>query len=240
MNALIINLRLNSLFSIRIPYTWQSSLTYPILPPSSIIGLLANALQRYKNNKHPLEYLKLIEENVISSNSKLLSPLIIKSYTVSTIVKWEEKISGKFTNALGRQFAFTQKLQVVTIFKDDFILSDIMKALKCTSITCGDSESPAIVEEIYYISDLTPKSDNIIATVFPFRFENGVKILSGSGRIFPFHERCLKVGKEFPLIMYLCPMKEKDNVLYPDKVQIQSEKPLKYFQLEKFGSYIFY
>ena len=50
MKAIVFTLRLNSLYSIRIPFTWQSALTYPLLPPSAIIGLIANALQRYKND----------------------------------------------------------------------------------------------------------------------------------------------------------------------------------------------
>ncbi|MGQ9510246.1 MAG: CRISPR-associated protein Cas5, partial [Thermodesulfobacteriota bacterium] len=53
MKALVFDIRVNSLYSIRIPFTWQSALTYPVLPPSAVIGMLANALQRYKNDKHP-------------------------------------------------------------------------------------------------------------------------------------------------------------------------------------------
>jgi len=59
MKVIICKLRLNSLYSIRVPYTWQSALSYPILPPSAIIGIFANALQRYKNDRFPLEYLKI-------------------------------------------------------------------------------------------------------------------------------------------------------------------------------------
>ena len=64
MNALSFKIRLNSLYSVTIPYTWQSALIYPILPPSAVIGLLANALQRWKNDKRPMEYLDEVEKNV--------------------------------------------------------------------------------------------------------------------------------------------------------------------------------
>lgn len=45
-------------------------------------------------------------------------PGVIKSYTTSAIVKWQDTIPGKFTNALGRQFAYARKLQILAIFKD--------------------------------------------------------------------------------------------------------------------------
>ncbi len=109
MKAIVFSIRLNSLYSIRIPFTWQSALSYPLPPPSSIIGMLANALQRYKNNRHPLEYLTMIEDDLLWAGSRLLSPCVIKSYTTSAIVKWEDKIGGKFTNALGKQFAYSRK-----------------------------------------------------------------------------------------------------------------------------------
>ena len=110
MKALVFVIRLNSLYSIRVPFTWQSALTYPILPPSSVIGMLANALQRCRNDKHPLEYLDFIENEVLWAGSRLLTPCIIKSYITSAIVKWEDNLGGKFTNALGRQFAYSKKL----------------------------------------------------------------------------------------------------------------------------------
>lgn len=141
MKALVFDIRLNSLYSIRIPFTWQSALTYPVLPPSAVIGMLANALQRYKNNNHPLKYLEDIENNLVWAGSRLLSPCVIKSYTTSAITKWEDLLGGKFTNALGRQFAYAKKLQVAAIFNNDMLINDVAEAVKSTPLTCGDSES---------------------------------------------------------------------------------------------------
>jgi len=75
--------------------------------------MLANALQRNKNNKYPLEYLDLIENDLLWAGSRLLTPCVIKSYTTSAIVKWEDTLGGKFTNALGRQYAYSKKLLAV-------------------------------------------------------------------------------------------------------------------------------
>jgi len=71
--------------------------------------MLANALQRNKNNKYPLEYLDLIENDLLWAGSRLLTPCVIKSYTTSAIVKWGGTLGGKFTNALGRQYAYSKK-----------------------------------------------------------------------------------------------------------------------------------
>ncbi len=109
---------------------------------SAIIGMLANALQRYKNDKHPLEYLALIENEIIWAGSRLITPCVIKSYITSAIVKWDDISPWKFTNALGRQFAYSKKLQIAAIFKNEVDINDIVEALKTSPLTCGDSESP--------------------------------------------------------------------------------------------------
>jgi CRISPR-associated Cas5-like protein len=154
MKALVFHIRLNSLYSIRIPFTWQSALTYPVPPPSAVIGMLANALQRYKNDRHPLQYLEKIENELIWAGSKLLSPCIIKSYTTSAIVKWDDTMPWKFTNAIGRQFAYAQQIQIATIFKDESIVNEIVKALKISPLTCGDSESPITIEDEVFIKNV--------------------------------------------------------------------------------------
>ncbi len=113
-----------------------------MLPPSAVIGMLANALQRYKNDNHPLEYLGLIENDLIWAGSRLLAPCVIKSYTTSAIVKWEDTLGGKFTNALGRQYAYSKRLKVAAIFKDERIINDIKKAIKTVAINLWGTVNP--------------------------------------------------------------------------------------------------
>ena len=72
MKAIALTIRLDSLYSIRIPYTWQSALVYPLPPPSAIIGMLANALQRYRNDQSPLYYLDKTElVNLLPEHSNI-------------------------------------------------------------------------------------------------------------------------------------------------------------------------
>ncbi len=219
MKALILNVRLNSLYSIRIPFTWQSALTYPVLPPSAVIGLIANAIQRYKNDKHPIEYLKKVEEDVIWTGSKLLAPCLIKSYTTSAITKWEDTIVGKFTNALGRQFAYSQKIQIAVIYKDnDSLTEEITEAIITSPLTCGDSESPITIEsppEIKNVEEIIP--DEIVETHFPVPFVKEIEIIDGVGHMYLMHERCLK-RDTFPLRSYIVPIKEDRGILKPKSI----------------------
>ncbi len=222
MKAIVFNIRLNSLYSIRIPFTWQSALTYPLLPPSAVTGMLANALQRYKNNKHPLEYLNLIEDNLIWAGSRLLSPSVIKSYTTSAITKWEDKIGGKFTNALGRQFAYTNHMQVAAVFIEDNLINDIVESLKTSPLTCGDSESAVsldselMVKEVEEVTGLTE-----VETEYPFPFSKETVILEGKGQLYLMHERCRQKEHNFPLILYFVPIEEKEKIFYPSSVRVR-------------------
>lgn len=229
MKALVFNIRLNSLYSIRIPFTWQSALTYPVLPPSAVIGMLANALQRYNNDKHPLEYLELIEDKTLWAGSRLLTPCVIKSYTTSAIVKWQDTIPGKFTNALGRQFAYARQLQILAIFKDESLLDDLIRALKRTPLTCGDTESSITIDDEVFIEDASTVEDKVIKTEYPFPFNKDTKVKEGKGRIYLLHERCKKKNTNFPLRAYLVPIEEREGILYPSSLEIErtSEKFLK-------------
>jgi len=235
MKALVFDIRVNSLYSIRIPFTWQSALTYPVLPPSAIIGLLANAIQRYRNDKHPLDYLNDIEDQILWAGSRLLRPCVIKSYTTSVIVKWEDTLGGKFTNALGRQFAYSQKLQIAAIFKSDMLTNDIplsviVEALKNTPLTCGDSESLFSLDEDVMIKNVTDDiKDGIIQTEYPIPFTKYTDIKDGNGQVYLMHERCKKADNNFPLVSYMVPVREEQKILSPSyfKVVVSNEKVYK-------------
>lgn len=245
MKALVFDIRVNSLYSIRIPFTWQSALTYPVLPPSAVIGLLANAIQRYRSDKHPLDYLNEIEDQVVWAGSRLLSPCVIKSYTTSAIVKWEDSIGGKFTNALGRQFAYSRKLQIAVIFKGDMFSNDIpiaviAEALKTTPLTCGDSESPISIDGEVMIKDVNEYiKDDIIQTKFPIPFTKYTDIKDGNGQVYLMHERCKKQDNNFPLVSYLIPICEEKKILKPSllkvNVKVSNEKVYKVYKIDEIG-----
>ena len=239
MKALILNVRLNSLYSIRIPFTWQSALTYPVLPPSAVIGLVANALQRYKNDKHPRKYLEEVEKEIIWAGSRLLTPCVIKSYTTSAITKWEDTIGGKFTNALGRQFAYSKNLQIAIIFKNNsLITNEITNALKISPLTCGDSESPICIEDLSETKEIEEiTSQDQFETEFPVPFVKEIEIIEGSGQIYLMHERCLKKDGNYPLRSFIVPVKEVEGILQPTTLKIKGER-LKVYRIKELSTSI--
>lgn len=220
MRALVFTLRLNSLYSIRLPFTWMSALTFPLLPPSAVKGLLANALQRYKNDKHPLEYLKLVEDAVVWAGSRLISPCVVKSYIVSVITKWEVNYGMKTTNALGRQFAFTKEMDVAVILKNENLLEDLIEALMSSPVTCGDSESAAAIKKVF-VKDVSVVEGNIVSTGFPILYNENISLLEGSGRIYPMHEKCLKSEDGLPLLNYIVPLVEERGILKPARITVK-------------------
>lgn len=229
MKALVFDIRLNSLYSIRIPFTWQSALTYPVLPPSAVIGMLANALQRQQNNKHPSEYLELIENDLLWAGSRLLAPCVIKSYTTSAITKFGGSLGTKFTNALGRQFAYSKKLQVSAIFNGDILINDLAEAVKTSPLTCGDSESPISIDSEIMIKDVAESTEEFIQTEYPVPFTEETKIVDGNGQVYLMHERCKKSGNNFPFASYMVPIREEKKILTPSAmtIRISNEKALK-------------
>ncbi len=234
MKALVFDIRINSLYSIRIPFTWQSALTYPVLPPSAVIGMLANALQRFKSEKRPNMYLYELELQIEWAGSRLLSPCVIKSYTTSAIVKWEDILGGKFTNALGRQYAFCKKLQILAIFKSDLIICDIVEALKTSPLTCGDSESPISIDSKIMTKDVDIDIEkDYVQTEYPVPFTKDSKI-EGNGWVYLMHERCKKKGDNFPLVSYMVPIREERKILKPSylKVWVTNER---IFNIDEIG-----
>jgi len=221
----VFTLRLNSLYSIRIPFTWQSALTYPVLPSSAVIGLVANALQRYKNDKHPIEYLKEVEEEIVWAGSRLLSPCVIKSYTTSAVTKWEDTIGGKFTNALGRQYAYSKNLQIGVIFKINASkIKEIYTALKTSPLTCGDSESSVTIEsspELREVEEIKPNDE--VETHFPVPFVKEIEIICGGGQVYLMHERCFKRNDNFPLRCYVVPVREFRGILQPTTLKVKGK-----------------
>jgi len=225
VKALVFDIRVNSLYSIRIPFTWQSALTYPVLPSSAVIGMLANALQRQKNNKHPLEYLDLIENDLLWAGSRLLTPCVIKSYTTSAITIFGGPLGKKFTNALGRQYAYSKKLQIAAIFKHDMLLNDIAEALKTSPLTCGDSESPVSLDSEVMIRDVTEDiKEETVQTEFPVPFTKETNIVDGNGVVYLMHERCKKSSNNFPLVSYMVPVREEQRILRPSALTIRVSK----------------
>ncbi|PIS24133.1 MAG: hypothetical protein COT45_04780 [bacterium (Candidatus Stahlbacteria) CG08_land_8_20_14_0_20_40_26] len=242
MKAIALTIRLDSLYSIRIPYTWQSALVYPLPPPSAIIGMLANALQRYRNDQSPLYYLDKTEENVVWTGARLLSPAVVKSYTTSAITRWEVELGGKSTNALGRQYAFTKNIQAIAVIEEPAFASELVDALQNAPVTCGDSESIATIENINSLLETKTKESKpkiSLETEFPIPFNlQKIEIIEGFGRLYLVHESCKKKGKEFPLVNYLFPLREEKGILHPTKFKIAIKQPISVLEIKDIGRVI--
>jgi len=245
MNAISFKIRLNSLYSIRIPYTWQSALVYPILPSSAVIGLLANALQRWKNDKRPMEYLDEVEKNVEWAGAKLLSPAVIKSYTTSALTNWEVKLGGKSTNALGRQYGFAKNIEITAAIKNEDFCEELIIALQNSPVVCGDSESIATIEEIHphlKCEEREEEADSKIETSYPFPFDfELIRLIDNSGSLYMVHERCKKKKereKDFPLRTYIFPLEKREGIYYPVELSVEVKVPVKVIEIERIGKVI--
>lgn len=226
MQAILATLKINSLYSIRIPYTWQHAITYPVLPPSAVIGLVANAYQRFTDNDHPLACLENIQEKVIWAGSRLLTPCIIKNYNVSTITGFRgEVLKDKFTDVFSREFAFSKELEILLIFQDNSLVDLIAEALQTVAITCGDSESSATVTNVQ-IRDVRLRNSCIasIETPYPVLYTSTLKIESGKGSCYYMHEKCMSKKGSLELKAYLVPVfEDKNGLISPTWIKVQDE-----------------
>lgn len=220
MIALVFNIIINSVYSIRIPFTWQSAITYPVMPSSAIIGLLANAYQRYSNNKPPLKCLESIEREIIWAGSRLLRPAVTRSCTTSAIVKWEIPWGQKSTNVLIREFGYTEQMQILAITRNFAQTDFLIDALRASPLTCGDSESPVTIVDVRTF-EVQESTQMTCETFFPVTFDENVNLLSGSGVSYWMHERCLKTDKNFPMKCYLVPIRMVSGLICPATLVVE-------------------
>src|SRR3990172_9373453 len=106
MIAIEFRLKVSSMYSIRVPYSYQCARTYPLPAPSTIKGLCANALWR-KEGGDPVALMKAIHEASLGATSRAEQPIAVSSCTVRVVPM----------NALLRQFAFTPHIDCMIAFK---------------------------------------------------------------------------------------------------------------------------
>ena len=220
MKVLLFNLMPNSLFSIRIPFTWQSALTYPLPPPSTIIGMVANAIQRAESVKHPMDYLSECEQNIIWSAATLRGydsssvRIVLKSHIVSTIMRFDYELGGKGTNALGRQFGFVDGfIRCALLSENSEFLIRARNALLTSPVTLGDSESTATVISVSGPLEMDMAGDKEFRSNYPVPLRVVDDIVEG-GTIFWVHERCIAdvKKKDIPLYEHIFPIVENKGI----------------------------
>lgn len=159
MLALEFSLKLSSMFSIRIPYSYQCARTYPLPAPSTLKGLCANALWLAGDKdlkKPPHEIIQETAKSIVSATATTTKRVAVTSCTVSQITDPGKK-EGKCTNALLRQFAHTPEISCILVFlkgQEQFAAS-IAEALKYAPIYLGDSESLATVLQASIVGPIT-------------------------------------------------------------------------------------
>lgn len=144
-----------------------------------------------------------------------------KIFSIAPLPKWKDSIGGKFTNALGRQYAYTRLMQIAAIFQDDTLINDIVQPVKTSPLTCGDSESLLFLESEPLIKNVTEKAKSgSIITEFPVPFDKETKIEEGNGKVYLMHERCKKQNGSLPLQSYMIPLREESKILEPSYLKV--------------------
>jgi len=209
-----------SLYSMRLPYTHQSALTYPLPPPSTILGMLAAALQRAED-RPPLECLEEIEAGIETCASLVddKAPITARSCVVSLITKIKSAGSGKVTDALPRQFAHAHQVTIVAFSPDRELLERASHALQQAPITLGGSESLAAIKDTE-IGQATVEQmeagERITSRAYVPRDLLDPDSLQEHHSLFWVHEQCLDAEE---LAAYLFPVTLQGHTYRPVALQ---------------------
>jgi len=221
-----------SLYSMRLPYTHQSALTYPLPPPSTILGMLAAAVQRAEN-RVPLECLAEIEAGVdfCAALVDQDTPIVARSCVVSLITRIRSAGGGKVTDALPRQFAHTHRVTVVALSEDEALLARAAEALRRAPVTLGGSESLAAMAQVEVgrarASSLAQR-DEICTRAYVPRDLLDLGSLRSHHSLFWVHQRCL--GAE-ELVAYLYPLTLDGHLYHPTPITGQLTRPASRYDL---------
>lgn len=150
MKAIAFDLLPSGLFSIRQPPSFQSAIVYPLPPPSTIKGLLANALQQSEGIP-PLQALEKVESRTSTCCASANTSIAVSSGTVR--LRIYERQTWR-SDALPRQFAHTRNIRCLVISKDVAFLEMLEKALTRSILYLGDSESLVAVSDLW-VNELT-------------------------------------------------------------------------------------
>lgn len=212
------------LFSIRLPYTYQSALTYPLPPPSTIKGLLANAVQRAQG-RNPIKVLEEIEQKVTFAAAAACGPIATRSCVVSSIVSFVG-LPDKSTNALPRQFAHTYAVRIFVGTDDPAWADTALQALKTASVYLGDNESIAAVAEAELVQVQPEEAGSAPITTRAYLPQKVLAENGGAGTLFWVHERCLKPkkrsrkrgGSEWTLSPFIFPVRPEGSLYQPSAI----------------------
>lgn len=154
MYLLEVEFGFSSLFSMRIPYTYQSALTYPLPPPTVLRGMAAWALARFEGTE-PSAAMAEAESGLLWVTAAAVGPISVRSYLVRVI-----KVEGAkppASDALPRQFGWAHGMAVWFLAEQEKITTRLREALLSTPVTMGDSESLCYPRRVGQVTMVTPR-----------------------------------------------------------------------------------
>jgi CRISPR-associated Cas5-like protein len=207
MIAIEFRLKISSMYSIRVPYSYQCARAYPLPAPSTIKGLCANALWRVDGG-NPAEIMQKIHAASIGATSRSESAIAVSSCTVRVIPM----------NALLRQFVFTPYIDCMIAFKDDSenLAERLRDALKSAPVYLGDSESlvsvlPNSVNSQVQIREVNEGDTIEINSLFKFDFVKN-KSINEKGVVFYMQDD--PCSSDAVLDRYIAPLKQQQGDSY--------------------------
>ena len=248
MYALTARVQPCGLYSLRLPYTHQSALVYPLPPPSTVLGLVANALYLHRGPLPAFQktlaktepYSELLARGFAPAPLACLAEVETKARAVaaapegkvvvrSAMVKAVTDLAKGTTNALPRQFAHTRTLRLRVGSADADWLQRCAEALRQCPLTLGDSESPIHVEEARVLPaepvEVQPGEVVETACYLPYALLSDCR---GVGSAFFVHERCAG-AKE--LRLYRFPLAHRGGAHEPCLLSGRAAQPFSAFRL---------
>jgi len=233
LQALECDFLISSLFSMRMPYTMQSALSYPLPPPSTLLGILANAIYRLKKIP-PLDAVQAVHDKIAWQAAFPGGPIVAKSYTVKVANlihasqgKGKPKSVAVRSDALSRQFCFSITLSCLYLSHDAQFLRLARDALLACPTTMGDSESACTIESAdLYQPEIDHLGKGAQVSSIAYLPKDLISPNGTGGTIYWVRRPALlkpKKGKppqpDQQLVPYLFPLLEERRIIKPAPVQ---------------------
>lgn len=230
MRALRFTLLPSSLCSMRVPFTWQAAISYPMPPPSVIAGMLANALWEAGKHSKPLEALKEVRDKVKGIWCGLVSseqgkPALSAFFGTVKTLFLDGTLKG---NILPRQFLFCPEgFRVFVTSEDGDFLDRVKEALEHAPVYLGDSEGLVSVMDVE-VADATEEKPNGPCEVSVY-FRDDLALDNGidgeGGTLYWVNERAIPLDKldkkDEPMVSYLFPVIQRGKTFRPSRLLVR-------------------
>jgi len=225
MRVLRFTLLPSSLYSMRVPFTWQAAMSYPMPPPSVIAGMLANALWESGKFPKPLEALGEVKEKVkgvwCGTISQETKPVISAFFGTVKTLFWDQSLTG---NILPRQFLFAPEgFRVFVASEDGDFLDKVKEALEHAPVYLGDSEGLVNVMNPEVVDARKEQANGSVSILVYFpddlACENGID--GEGGTLYWVNERAIMPGdKKDKMVSYLFPVIQRGKTFRPSTLQV--------------------